>query len=154
MSKKSAKTMIPPDYVTRKQQVRAIRDIKTQEVAKAVAERIEGAVRSEVESQLKSIKDTMLSLIDRVVDLEMHTEITCAPFAEGLSIPTTEPIATSQDNEDEDDASDRQEGAETPQVSEDPDVARDPFLQGILDRDKDDPLDDAGGGLLPQGTGI
>lgn len=67
MSKKSAK---PAGPVTRKQQVAALRTLKTQQVASAVAQNIREAVKAEVETQLKAIRDTILSLIDRVLDLE------------------------------------------------------------------------------------
>lgn len=117
MSKPSARTKVPPDYVTRKQQVRAVRDIKTQEVAKAVAERIKSAVVSEVESQLKIIKDTMLNLIDRVVELELRNESNSA---------------------------DRQEGAEASKVSDDVDVAPEPLIEGPTAGRKDPAAKDVG----------
>ncbi len=66
MSKRSAK---PAGPITRRQQVAAVRQIKSDEIAAAVGKDVRHAVKQEVEVQLKVIKDTMLSLIDRVVDL-------------------------------------------------------------------------------------
>lgn len=59
-----------PGPITRSQQVAAIRQIKGQEIATAVASNIREAVKQEVGTQLKAIKDTMLNMIDRVVDIE------------------------------------------------------------------------------------
>ena len=70
MSKKSAKVAGP---ITRRQQVAAVRQIKGAEIAAAVATNIREAVKQEVETQFKSIKDTMLDLIARAVDLESVT---------------------------------------------------------------------------------
>lgn len=67
MSKPSSK---PAGPITRRQQVAALRKIKTQEVAEAVASMITGNVREEVDRQLTGIKDTMFDLIDRMVGLE------------------------------------------------------------------------------------
>jgi hypothetical protein len=50
--------------------VEALRTLKSQEIAATLADKIQEAVTQEVERQLKSIKDTMLSTIDRVCDLE------------------------------------------------------------------------------------
>ena len=59
-----------PGPITRRQQVAAIRQIKGQEIATAVASNIREAVKQEVEQQLKAIKDTMFDMIDRIVDME------------------------------------------------------------------------------------
>jgi hypothetical protein len=59
-----------PGPITRRQQVAAIRQIKGNEIASAVAERIREAVKDEVDRQLKPLKDTMFDLIDRVAELE------------------------------------------------------------------------------------
>jgi len=59
-----------PGPITRAQQVAAMRQIKGQEIAEAVSNNIREAVKQEVETQLKSIKDTVLDMIDRVVDCE------------------------------------------------------------------------------------
>lgn len=71
MSKRSAK---PPGPITRRQQVAAIRQVKGQEIATAVAGTIRDAVKQEVETQLKTIKDTMFDLIDRVENYCQETE--------------------------------------------------------------------------------
>jgi len=93
MSKRSARTRVEPGLVTRKQQVRAVRDIKTQEVAKAVAGRIEEAVKSEVAAQLGVIKDTMLNLIDRVVELESNSDDR-QEGAEAVEVPEDDQVAS------------------------------------------------------------
>ena len=67
MSKKSAK---PAGPITRRQQVAAIRQVKGQEIASAVAKNIREAVSQEVDLQLKKIKDTVLEMIDRVAQCE------------------------------------------------------------------------------------
>lgn len=59
-----------PGPITRRQQVAAIRQLKGEEIASAVATTIREAVKQEVELQIKAIKDTMFDLIDRVVGLE------------------------------------------------------------------------------------
>lgn len=59
-----------PGPITRRQQVAAIRQIKGQEIASAVASNIREAVKDEVDRQLKAVKDTVLNMIDRVVELE------------------------------------------------------------------------------------
>ncbi len=60
----------PLQELTRRQQVAALRTMKAEEVAANVAGHIRDAVKQEVETQLKSLKDTMFQLIDRVVEME------------------------------------------------------------------------------------
>lgn len=105
MSKKSAK---PAGPVTRRQQVEALRKLKGQEIAENVAQNIREAVKSEVETQLKAIKDTMLSLIDRVIDLETFQR------------------EAHEGEEDVCDGDDRPEGEETPSVPDDDEVVQGP----------------------------
>jgi hypothetical protein len=69
VSKKSTK---PAGPITRRQQVESLRCLKTQEVAKAVAQNIREAVEQVVEEGLQKIKATMLDLIDRVMELEQR----------------------------------------------------------------------------------
>ena len=71
MSKRSAKR--GPRPVTRRQQIEALRQVKGQEIASRVADNIREAVKQEVETQLKTIKDTMFDLIDRVVQIESNS---------------------------------------------------------------------------------
>jgi len=56
--------------ITRRQQLAVIRQLKGQEIAASVAKNIWEAVTETVDIQLKAIRDTMLDLIDRVVDIE------------------------------------------------------------------------------------
>lgn len=73
MSKRSTKEAGP---VTRRQQVAAVKQLKGEEIAAAVAKDIRAAVSQEVEAQLGKITDTMFQLIDRVVNLEQRMETT------------------------------------------------------------------------------
>lgn len=73
MSRRSEQRAGP---ITRRQQVAAVKQLKGEEIAAAVAKDIRAAVSQEVETHLGRITDTMLQLIDRVVDLEQRMETT------------------------------------------------------------------------------
>ncbi len=137
MSKRSAKVAGP---ITRRQQIAGLRQMKAQEVAESVAANIRGAVKQAVDEELKKIKDTMLDLIDRVVDLETKG-------SDGKPMLMQEPGGTIDRNGDS-----GQEGTEAPEVPEDDEVVPKP----IISRDAlGCPIvskDDAGGGLRAQGV--
>ena len=114
MSKKSA--MIdkktgkrPLQELTRKQQVAALRSMKTQEIAGRVAENIQEAVKQEVELQLATTKDAVFDLIDTVVKLEKEVY------------------------GDEGDSADRQSGTEAPEVPFDSEVVQGSGIEGSDD---------------------
>jgi len=81
-----------PGPITRRQQVAAIRQIKGQEIATAVASNIRDAVKQEVETQLKAIKDTMLDMIDRVVDMEGRLPVEDTLLTHEQIIPKDTPL--------------------------------------------------------------
>ena len=114
MSKKSAKSVGP---ITRRQQVAAIQQVKGQEIATAVANNIRDAVKQEVETQLRSIKDTMFALIDRVIVLEAlpHDKIV---------------LLEDKWRTDESDSVDRPERAEAIPVQQDDQVVPEKGLDG------------------------
>ena len=130
ISKKSAKVAGP---ITRRQQVEAQRLLKAQEVAEFVAARIREAVKEEVERFLKPIKDTMLDLIDRVLELEIGT-------AGGAD--TTSAIVG---NGDDSDSSDRPEGEEAPPIPEHDEVVQGPCHDGDYDLGQGDSFGASGG---------
>jgi hypothetical protein len=70
--------------------------MKADEVAERLADNIRQAVKDEVAGQLKPIKDTMLDLIDRVVDLERNSrdgqKRAEAPGVPGLPEVVQEPV--------------------------------------------------------------
>lgn len=102
--------------ITRRQQVEALRTMKANEVASHLADRIREAVRQEVERQLQALRDTMVSCLDRIMDLEGHLQRTDATYEGGS-----------------DDRSEREEAAE---VSVDTEVVPD---QGVEGTDPPDP---------------
>jgi hypothetical protein len=106
-----------PGPITRRQQVAAIRQIKGQEIATAVASSIRKAVKQEVETQLKAIKDTMLDLIDRVLDCEARQN--------AVLMQRVKDEVTSEG--DGDDRPERAEGSEVLEVDE---VVPDKGLEG------------------------
>ncbi len=67
MSKRSTR---PAGPITRRHQMAAFKQVKGQEIAAAVSTTIREAVAQEVDTQLKKIKNTMLDMIDRVIDCE------------------------------------------------------------------------------------
>lgn len=71
MSKRSATRKSLP--ITRRQQVLALRQMKAEEVAANLADKIREAVKQEVEKQSKVLRDTMFDLMDRVDDLERNS---------------------------------------------------------------------------------
>ena len=103
----------PVGPITRRQQVAAVRQIKGQEIAAAVADNIREAVSQEVETQLQRIKDAMLSLIDRVVDLEQREILRDCNGA------------------------DRQERAEGSEVQQDVEMVQRPCFDGASDLGQD-----------------
>ena len=130
MSKPSSKRTVPNGHVTRKQQVRALKELKAQEIGENVADRIREAVKDEVSKQLKPIVDTMTDLIDRVLDLETHQAKTFAPTATvesgqmgSASVPTLEVP-------NEGDGSSGQPGEETAEVPVDDQVVQGPSSEG------------------------
>lgn len=109
-----------PGPITRRQQVAAIRQIKGDEIAAAVSERIREAVKQEVEMQLKTVKDTMLDCLDRVVECEFKLE-----------------AADIRRAHDEGDGDDRQERTEDAPVLKVAEVVPDEGLEGE-DCDRED----------------
>lgn len=128
MSKPSARTKVPPDFVTRKQQAKAMAQVKAQEIGENVADRIRDAVRQEVGKQLGPIVSTMTDLIDRVLDLEQHQAKTSAPDATPLSAQReSATVPTSEDQTpDESNSPSGQPGEETPEVPVDDQVVPEP----------------------------
>lgn len=128
MSKRSAKAAGP---ITRRQQVESLRRMKAQEVAASAEVTIRDAVRQVVEEELKKVKDTMLNLIDRVVDLE------CTLTDEAV---------------DDSNGDDRQAGTEAPKVPEGDEVAPGPVAEGTDSGSPNPGSADAGGRLRSQGV--
>lgn len=113
MGNKSKRNGVPQP-ITRRQQVEALRKLKADEVAANLADKIREAVQDEVDRQLKAVKDTVMSTIDRVMDVEK--------------------IIQDWTVDNEGDCDDRQERAEGSPVPEDDEVVREQVVAG-----EDDP---------------
>ena len=110
----------PVGPITRRQQVAAVRQIKGQEIAAAVADSIREAVKQEVETQLRSITNPMLDLIDRVVDLEARQHAVLMKRVQ-----------------DDCDSPNRQERAEGSEVQQDVEMVQRPCFDGASDLGQD-----------------
>ncbi len=110
----------PVGPITRRQQVAAVRQIKGQEIAAAVADSIREAVKQEVETQLRSITNPMLDLIDRVVDLEARQHAVLMKRVQ-----------------DDCDSPNRQERAEGSKVQQDVEMVQRPCFDGASDLGQD-----------------
>lgn len=116
MSKPSTRRNVRPVMqITRRQQTEALRQMKAKEVASHVVGDIRSAVKQVVEEELGKIKTTMLSLIDRVLDLESNVAGLRGP-------PEPEEMETASDSN----SNDRHEREETPSVPEHDKMAQGP----------------------------
>ncbi|KKN68066.1 hypothetical protein LCGC14_0455200 [marine sediment metagenome] len=110
----------PIGPITRRQQVAAVRQIKGQEIAAAVADNIREAVSQEVETRLQKVMDTILSLLDRVVDLEARQHAVLMKRVQ-----------------DDCDSPNRQERAEGSEVQQDVEMVQRPCFDGASDLGQD-----------------
>lgn len=128
----------PPGPITRRQQVEAVRQVKGQEIAAAVADRIRDAVKQEVKLQLKVVKDTMFMLIDRVTEVEARQSVVLMRRAQDEVVEGTSDGARYHEDmkrnlkrvRDESNGTDRQEREEGSEVQQDSEVVQGTFESG------------------------
>jgi len=120
--------------ITRRQQVAALKQLKGDEIAAAVGKQIREAVKGEVETQLKTLSDTILNLIDRVVECEAKQNAVL--------------IQRVHDERDSDDRSERTEGPPVLKIAE---VVPDESCDGEGCCSEDGAEGPGSGGLLPEG---
>lgn len=156
-----------PQPITRRQQIAALRQMKAEEVAANLGDKIREAVRQEVNQQLKAVKDTVLNCIDRVMEVEAKIAqwdddepVTDAEMAEVDKTLDARKYhcnkcgylgdTSKHDGCDyfaveipvlrkinEGDSDDRPERAETTEVSDDTKVVREPVVEGPDDSGQD-----------------